>query len=159
MSYVRILIDGFSLLHGWPELASRRERHTSGARTELVRVLTTYQDSVQTPVTVIFDGSTTGSRSRKPEIDPGASIEVLYARRDQTADQLIERAAVRLREYGEVLVVTNDSAEHETVTASGAHVVGCGTFILMVKEALSDLERECLRVRRHGDAAFRNRAG
>ena len=56
MSIVRVLVDGYSLLHHWRDLAPGRERHSFHARDALVAALTQYQDSSGTPVTVIFDG-------------------------------------------------------------------------------------------------------
>ena len=35
MALVRILVDGFSLLHNWPELAPGKGRHSAAARGEL----------------------------------------------------------------------------------------------------------------------------
>jgi predicted RNA-binding protein with PIN domain len=32
MALVRILVDGYSLLHGWPELAPGAPRHSERAR-------------------------------------------------------------------------------------------------------------------------------
>ena len=158
MTFVRILVDGFSLLHGWPKLEPGRQRHAPAARGELIRRLTAYQDSVQIPVTVVFDGSGSWTRSNIPEAEPVAPIEVLYARADQTADQLIERAAVLLREYGDVLVVTNDAAERETVAAAGVEVVNCQTFIIMIEGAIADLDQECRRARKTTEFEFRNHA-
>ena len=57
MALVRILVDGYSLLHNWPELAPGRARHSAAARDELIRRLTLYQDATGTPVTVFFDGA------------------------------------------------------------------------------------------------------
>ena len=45
MALVRILVDGYSLLHNWPELANGWPRHSAAAREELVRRLTLYQDA------------------------------------------------------------------------------------------------------------------
>ena len=36
MSIVRILVDGYSLLHKWPALAPGRPRHTEAARDALI---------------------------------------------------------------------------------------------------------------------------
>ena len=57
MALVRILVDGYSLLHEWVELAPGRPRHSAAARDELVRMLTLYRDATGTPLTVFFDGS------------------------------------------------------------------------------------------------------
>ena len=42
MALVRILVDGYSLLHNWPELAPGRPRHSALARAELIYVLTRF---------------------------------------------------------------------------------------------------------------------
>ena len=57
MALVRILVDGYSLLHNWPHLAPRKARHSAAAREELIHVLTQYRDAIGTPITVVFDGS------------------------------------------------------------------------------------------------------
>ena len=54
MALVRILIDGYSLLHNWPELAEGAARHSEAARGALVEILTHYQDACGTPITVFF---------------------------------------------------------------------------------------------------------
>jgi hypothetical protein len=101
MALVRILVDGYSLLHSWPELAPGKARHSQAARDELIHVLTRYQDACGTPVTVIFDGA--GSKRGRPQAELEPTVEVLYSRAGQTADQMIERATHRFQEYGEVL--------------------------------------------------------
>ena len=57
MSLVRILVDGYSLLHSWPELAPGKARYSAAARDELIHVLTLYRDATHTPITIFFDGS------------------------------------------------------------------------------------------------------
>ena len=137
MALVRILVDGYSLLHNWPELAEGAPRHSEAARAALVEMLTQYQDACGTPVTIFFDGR--GARRSKPKNDSGKSVEVLYSSAGQTADDLIERAAVRFQPYGMVLVVTDDFAERDTVSGFGGSVASCGNFIAMIQNALADL--------------------
>jgi uncharacterized protein len=140
MALVRILVDGYSLLHSWPELASSRPRHSAAARDELIRRLTLYQDACGTPITVIFDGG--GAPSGTPAASSTPEMEVLYSRRGKTADQLIERAAHRFGPYGEVLAVTNDNAERETVLSLGGSVCSCWNFIQDIENALADVAED-----------------
>src|ERR1035441_3359990 len=137
MALVRILVDGYSLLHNWPELPAGGPRHSGAARDALGEMLTQYQDAGGTPITVFFDG--TGARHGKPKNQAGGAVEVLFSSGGQTADDLIERAAHRFQPYGEVLVVTDDFAERDTVNASGALVASCANFIRMIDEALTQL--------------------
>lgn len=140
MALVRILVDGYSLLHGWPELAAGKARHSAAARTELIRMVTQYHDACGVPVTIFFDGTSGLASADEPPSTP--EVEILYSHSGQTADQMIERAAHRFASYGEVLVVTDDRAERDTVESSGALSSSCLNFIGVVEAALQDMEKE-----------------
>ena len=137
MALIRILVDGYSLLHQWPELAEGAPRHSEAARDALVELLTQYQDASGTPVTIFFDGR--GNRRTKPKNESTGSVEVIFSATGQTADALIERAAHRFQPYGEVLVVTEDRAERDIVGGFGGSVASCGNFIHMIQNALANL--------------------
>ncbi len=140
MALVRILVDGYSLLHSWPELAPGRPRFSATARDELVHLMRLYSDAVKIPVTIVFDGG--GHRGAKGETQSTPEVEILYSKAGQTADQIIERVTHRMKDFGEVLAVTNDHAERDTVIALGGFASSCDSFIETVQRALSDLERE-----------------
>lgn len=137
MPLIRILVDGYSLLHAWPELAPGRARHSAAAREALIQQLTHYRDATGTPITIFFDGA--GAPKGTPQAHSTREVEVLYSRAGQTADDLIERAAYRLSQYGEVLVITNDFAERDTVNSFGGMAQSCENFLRMMGEANRDL--------------------
>ena len=137
MPLTRILVDGYSLLHNWPELAAGRPRHSAAARDELIQRMTLYQDATGTPITIFFDGA--GAPSGTPAAESTSQVEVIYARAGQTADDLIERVAHRFTGYGEVLAVTDDFAERETVLSLGGMASSCRNFIQRVENVLAEL--------------------
>jgi predicted RNA-binding protein with PIN domain len=137
MALVRILVDGYSLLHSWPELAPGRPRHSAAARDDLIARLTQYQDAVGTPITIFFDGG--GARVGTPKGLSTPEVEVLYSKAGQTADQMIERAAYRFAEFGEILAVTDDNAERDTVISLGGMASNCWSFIQTVERTLAEL--------------------
>ena len=140
MALVRILVDGYSLLHAWPELARGKARHSAAARDELIHWLTRYQDATGAPKGMSRNEST-------------GSIEVLFSKAGQTADDMIERAAHRFQPYGEVLAVTNDTAERDTVTAMGGQAWSCELFRRDMENELSELAESV----NHYNRAERNR--
>jgi predicted RNA-binding protein with PIN domain len=156
MALVRILVDGYSLLHKWPELAPGKPRHSAAAREELIHRLTQYHDGCGTPITIVFDGAS--GPAGAGEAPSTADVEILYTRAGQTADQLIERAAHRFQPYGEVLVVTDDSAERDTVSGVGGMISSCENFIRTVQDTLADLERAIKNYNQRERAKF-NKAG
>jgi len=157
MAVIRILVDGYSLLHNWPEIAPGKPRFSAAARNELIQMLTRYYDAAGTPISVFFDGAS-------PVIDGTLemastnAVEVLFSSAGQTADQMIERAAHRFAEYGEILAVTDDLAERGTVVALGGLASSCLNFIRTVETALADLDREIRRHNREERDKFKRRA-
>jgi predicted RNA-binding protein with PIN domain len=136
MALVRILVDGFSLLHAWQKLAPGRARHSRLAREELVKAITRYSDACGTAVTIIFDGRNP-RLGAAPEPTP-KNVEVLYTRTGQTADAVIERVTHLLRPYGEVLVVSNDNAERDLVLGLGGMASSCENFVRMLELELGE---------------------
>jgi hypothetical protein len=140
MALARILVDGYSLLHNWPELAPGQPRHSERAREELIQILTKYHDATGEPITIFFDGS--GAPPHAPKNESSRDVEVLFSRAGQTADDMIERAAHRFQDYGEVLVVTDDNIEREVAGGFGSLTASCGNFIRMIGSALTELSDE-----------------
>jgi predicted RNA-binding protein with PIN domain len=153
MALVRILIDGYSLLHAWPQLAAGKPRHSEAARDELVSRLTQYRDAVGTPISVIFDGA--GPRTGPKAKPSNPDMEILYSTGGKSADELIERVAHRLTAYGEVLVVTDDTAERETVLGFGGMASSCDAFISTVESTLAELASDLKRHNRREQSRFK----
>jgi uncharacterized protein len=157
MALTRILVDGYSLLHHWTELAAGQPRHSERARDELIHILTRYHDATGEPITIFFDGAdlrANVSASLPPA--GGTGVEVLFSRAGQTADQMIERAAHRFQSHGEVLVVTDDRAERETVGGFGGTTTGCADFVRQIESALTEMQDE-LRSRNRTERSRFNR--
>ena len=136
MALVRILVDGYSLLHSWPELAPGKPRHSAAARDELIYILTRYHDAIGTPITIFFDGG--GAPAGTPKDESVRHVEILFSRPGQTADEMIERAAHRFQPYGEVLAVTDDNTERDVVIGLGGQAASCLNFIRGLESALAE---------------------
>jgi hypothetical protein len=156
MALVRILVDGFSLLHCWRELAWGQPRHSAAARGELVAALIQYADVRGVPVTVIFDGG--GAPAGVPQSENIRGVEVIYSRRGRTADDIIERVTHRLKPYGEVLVITDDGKERETVLSFGGMASSCRNFIADLESSRRTLAEELRRQNQIEQNRFRQAA-
>jgi predicted RNA-binding protein with PIN domain len=154
MALVRILVDGYSLLHNWPQVAPGKARHSAEARDELIHILTLYRDAAQIPLTIVFDGA-----GKKPGLGEVSTpeMEIIYSRAGQTADQIIERVAHRMQPFGEVMAVTDDYAERDTVAYQGGISVSCANFIETVERALEDQKRDIAQHNRRQRTAFKTR--
>ena len=86
MALARILVDGYSLLHNWPELAPGAPRHSARARDELVHVLTRYHDATGEPVTIFFDGAGAPPNTPKNESSARGGGFVFARRADRRSN-------------------------------------------------------------------------
>ncbi len=111
-----LIVDGHSVIFGWPELRKLHERRSSLAREALLKRLRDYQDWTGVRVVLVFDGK---GRKIDASSDP-ADVQVFYSRTGQTADAIIERLASKYAKRFELMVATSDSMEGETVEACGA---------------------------------------
>jgi uncharacterized protein len=111
-----LLVDGHSIIFAWPQLRKLHQRRSSLAREALIKQLRHYQDWTGVPVVIVFDGK--GSKVDTSS-DPG-DVQIVYSRRGQTADAIIERLASKYADRFELGVATSDSMEGQTVLASGA---------------------------------------
>jgi predicted RNA-binding protein with PIN domain len=153
VALVRILIDGYSLLHSWPELAPGAARHSATARDALIAKVTQYRDATHTPITIIFDGQ--GAPAGTPKQPSGPELEILYSKAGKTADDMIERVTYRMRPYGQVLVITDDYAERDTVISLGGFALSCAAFIGQIEAALGELAVDLKRYNRDERERFR----
>jgi len=135
---VRILIDGYNLLHDWKRLAEGSPRFSETARDELIWALTQYYDSRGIPMTLVFDGR---SHERFIEKDQTKNVpfEILYTSAGQSADHIIERAAALYRQYGEVMVVSNDMAVRELVLSEKGYVISCRNFVSGLQDSCNEM--------------------
>ena len=114
-----LIVDGHSIIFGWPELRKLHARRSSLAREALLKQLRDYQDWTGVHVVVVFDGK--GDKV-DATIDP-VEVQVFYSRSGQSADAIIERLASKYAKRFELMVATSDLMEAETVHACGAESI------------------------------------
>jgi predicted RNA-binding protein with PIN domain len=130
-----LLVDGHSVIFAWPDLAEIHRRNTASARENLVRRLTSLQDSSEWEVAVVFDGRGTKASS---ESEP-SGIAVFYSKSGQTADEIIERLAAKYAASCEVTAATDDHMERTTVEALGGMSISTDQLLAEIHTAESVL--------------------
>lgn len=115
-----LIIDGYNVLG----LAGRLSDRLESAREDLLRALASYRLRTRHPVTVVFDGWQQGQLMEQREHRAG--VEVIYSRRGEKADQVIQRL---VRGYGSDCAVV--SSDHEIANVARSHrafVMGAQEF-------------------------------
>ena len=126
-----IIVDGHSMVFGWPELADTHRDSPLAARERLVRRLTTLQDMTGQQVVVVFDG-----QGMKTEAEAEADgVQVFYSAGATTADQVIERLTSKYVGGRRITVASRDRAVLDTCSAFGAEVMSANALKDEVEEA------------------------
>ena len=125
---INIIIDGYNVLgaRGWSSLGSSQD--IDQFREQLIQDLSHYWHRKGHPITLVFD-AWRGQYSENHEHRTG--VEVIYTKRGERADQLIQRMA---RQFGQNCVVV--SSDLEIVATAKAHSV----LTLSAKEFQGRLE-------------------
>jgi len=114
-----LLVDGNNVIHAWPDLLARHRRRPGSAHEELVRRLETYRDWSGDRVVVVFDGrGTTLDEERRPD-----GLQIFYTSEGNTADDIIERLALKYAGIFDITVATDDRAEQDVVVAAGGEAL------------------------------------
>ena len=104
-----LLVDGYNIIHAWPELKELAAVNLDAARTSLQDILCNYQGYKKCNVIVVFDGY-------KVKNNPGTviqyhNIHVVFTKEAETADQYIEKVTQQMNRQYSVAVATSDKLE------------------------------------------------
>ncbi len=119
-----LIIDGYNLLGRMGRLGGPMDM----ARETLLQSLVAYRHRMGHAITVVFDGWQQGQPSEGREHRAG--VQVVYSKRGERADQVIQRLA---RVYGSDCAVV--SSDHEIVNVARSH----GAFVMEAQEFAAKL--------------------
>ena len=138
-----LLVDGYNIIHAWPDLRVLAENNLDAARSRLIDILRNYQGFRQTPVIVVFDAYKV--KGNPGSIEHLGGLDVVYTREAETADMYIEKATYDLRKHHRVRVATSDGLEQVIILGHGALRVPAQAFeeeVRLAEEAIRAYLRE-----------------
>ncbi len=112
-----LIVDGHSAIFSTPHLSQEHLKHARRTRLELIRELTHFQDISDYHVVLVFDGK---GQKLDALMRQDLDILVMYSRRNQTADAVIERIVAQHAEKFDVEVASNDRFVLDTISVFGA---------------------------------------
>ena len=113
-----LLVDGYNIIYGWPELKELAEINLDSARGRLMDILCNYQGYTAETVILVFDAyKVKGSQGT---VEDYHNIHVVYTKQAETADLYIEQASHTLGRKYKVVVATSDALEQLIVMGQGA---------------------------------------
>ena len=137
------IIDGYNVIHSWPELDEAARHELAEARDKLINIMAEYGAYQKYDVTIVFDALFTSDEMHDEK--HGEHLDVVYTSEGETADSFIERLAYELAKKGlEVHVVTSDGAEQSVVLGAGAYRLPSRELLREVRRVKKQIKNEYL---------------
>lgn len=135
-----LVVDGYNVINAWPGLASLTD-NLALARAKLVDILLEYGAYKDFRVIVVFDAHISKGQGEISRLS--ACFEVIYTKKNETADSRIEKMVYHLvKEKERVYVVTSDWAEQMTILGLGAFRISARELLLDVSEVKKQIRQE-----------------
>ena len=125
-----LIVDGYNLLAQTGRIDAGTSLHSERAREALLHDLAAYRQRKSLAITVVFDGWQQGWGTEQREHRLG--LEIIFSRRGEKADQVIQRLAAELGSA--CAVVSSDREITDFVRAHGAFVMKAQEFVGKLQE-------------------------
>lgn len=133
-----LLVDGYNIIHAWPELKELADENMDGARMKLIESLSNYQAIRKCRIIAVFDAYRV--QRHREEIMDYHNIHLVFTKETQTADQYIEKFAHDNKKKYSIAVATSDGLQQMIVR-------GAGCFLLSARELKAEIEEANERIR------------
>ena len=113
-----IFVDGYNVINSWPNLNGMREYSFDGARNKLHDILVNYASYNNCRIYLVFDGHKVAGNIEK--VYEEKFVTTVFTKFEQTADSYIEKKVNDIGRRAEIIVVTSDWLEQQTIFQRGA---------------------------------------
>jgi hypothetical protein len=113
-----LIVDGYNIINNWPNLAELKDHNLEHARDKLLETLQNYAAYKNIKIILVFDAHLSESKMRSSHLENG--VEVIYSKKGETADMVIEKIIDCMPPRSKVIVATSDWAEQRLVMGKGA---------------------------------------
>ena len=128
-----VLVDGYNIIHAWPELADLARQNMDSARGKLLDILTNYAAYKGCELIAVFDAYLV--KGHDEEAFDYNGIHVVFTKEAETADGFIERFThVHASDY-RITVATSDGLEQIIIRGAGSLVLSAREFLSEIKES------------------------
>ncbi|WP_315081839.1 NYN domain-containing protein [uncultured Clostridium sp.] len=114
-----IFVDGYNVINSWPDLKIKKNYNFDGARRSLIDTMHNYGAYNDCKVIIVFDAHKVSGSIQKVEA-VNKNLSIIFTKDGETADSYIEKEVNLLGRKYEVIVVTSDWLEQQTIFQRGA---------------------------------------
>ncbi|MBO4323980.1 MAG: TetM/TetW/TetO/TetS family tetracycline resistance ribosomal protection protein [Lachnospiraceae bacterium] len=132
-----VLVDGYNIIHAWPELAELANVNLDSARGKLLDQLSNYAAFRGCELIAVFDAYRLIGHAE--EYFDYHNIHVVFTKEAETADRYIERFTHQHAGDYRIRVATSDGMEQIIIRGAGSLVVSAREFLAEVNAAEQDI--------------------
>lgn len=113
-----LIVDGYNMIGAWKELRPLRDTDFEEARNRLIDLMAEYKATMGMKVIIVFDAyHVSGNEQSYTE----KGIEIIYTKKNETADERIEKLTNELKSRRtQIYVATSDMIEQHVIFGNGA---------------------------------------
>lgn len=135
-----LLVDGYNIIHAWPELNGLIDDNMDGARIKLLEILSNYQGIKKCKIIVVFDAYRV--EGNKEEMLRHHNVYLVFTKEAQTADQYIEKFAHDNQKKYNIVVATSDGLQQIIIRGAGSRLLSARDLKREIDEANETLREE-----------------
>ena len=135
-----LLVDGYNIIYAWKELKELAAISLDGARGKLQDILCDYQAMKGCQLMVVFDAY--HLQGHPVEVSDYHNIRVVFTKEAETADQYIEKFAVRHAKDYSITVATSDGLEQIIIRGQGCALLSAIDLREEIERSKSKFEEQ-----------------
>ena len=135
-----LLVDGYNIIHAWPELKELVDDNMEVARMKLLDTLSNYQGIRRCQIIAVFDAYRV--QGHFEEVIDYHNIHMVYTREAQTADQYIEKFAHDNQKKYSITVATSDGLQQLIIRGTGCALLSARELKVEIDGAKERLKQD-----------------
>jgi predicted RNA-binding protein with PIN domain len=139
-----LLVDGYNIIGTWPELRVLKEKDLAAARDRLIEKMAEYQGYSGYRVIIVFDAHYVQGNEKKYK---NHRIEVIFTKENESADERIEKMAIRLNSRTtQIHVATSDYTEQWAIFGQGALRISARELLTEMNEVENKINKRVKKI-------------
>ncbi|KJS82355.1 translation factor GTPase family protein [Desulfosporosinus sp. BICA1-9] len=135
-----LLVDGYNIIHAWPELKELVDDNMDSARMKLLDTLSNFQGIRRCQIIAVFDAYRV--QGHFEEVIDYHNIHMVYTKEAQTADQYIEKFAHDNQKKYSITVATSDGLQQLIIRGAGCALLSARELKVEIDGANERLKQE-----------------
>ncbi|MGM0365387.1 MAG: NYN domain-containing protein [Actinomycetota bacterium] len=147
-----VIVDGYNFIFNFVKAKGMNNEALAFYRDRLINDLVSYHHHKKRDITVVFDARHSDNLARSSQ--SFGPVRVIYSRKGETADSVIEKLAKNKGDYDRVYVVTSDYMQQKVVFRGNIYRISSREFGLELNYSKMQVKEQVDRINRGSRSSF-----